>query len=152
MSTSPKPHAQENTLRFVMDYLTWVIGARSSRRPCDPLTPFSCFPKLTGRTEIRACVDEPGSRSCLPETHNPGRTKKTTKSVLQVIHLSRNKTSLTYKALLLSTGNSHPLPDILNGLFCCCKCHLGCHKATKRSCAEEKQPSGRREIHKRKIR
>lgn len=61
--------------------------------------------------------------------------------------------------ILLSTDNSYPLPYIFSGLFSCCKCHLGSHKATKKSsCAEpgerktndvenptkEKSPLGRR--------
>lgn len=34
--------------------------------------------------------------------------------------------------VLLSTDNSYPLPYIFSGLFSCCKCHLGSHKATKK--------------------
>lgn len=34
--------------------------------------------------------------------------------------------------ILLSTDNSYPLPYIFSGLFSCCKCHLGSHKATKK--------------------
>lgn len=114
------------------------------------LTPFSCFSKLTRRTAIRAYVAR--LRSCLLETDNPGQRKKKQLKVsnrLSTCHETKQVLRIKLSVfILLSTGNSHPLHYIASGLFCCCKCHLGCHKATKRSCAEEKQTSGCREIHK----
>lgn len=71
----------------------------------------------------------------------PERKKKQLKVSNRLSTCHQTKQVLHMKLsvrILLSTSNSHPLTYISSGLFCGCKCHLRCHKATKRSCAAEK--------------